>query len=214
MSQADTVARGERAPANAPDRRAQREWFALATFGVALLVRLIHVWQIRRSPYYATLLGDSRGYDDWARQIAAGDWLGHDVFYQAPLYPYLLGLIYSVAGHHLLVVRVVQAILGSTSCALLALAAARMFSRPAGIAAGLMLAFYAPAIFFDGLLQKSVLDVFFVCLALWLVSRTGGTAERAEAAKPERVSKQAVPQESLRSQRSPRFLLYLSLIHI
>ena len=191
MSQADTVARGERAPANAPDRRAQREWFALATFGVALLVRLIHVWQIRRSPYYATLLGDSRGYDDWARQIAAGDWLGHDVFYQAPLYPYLLGLIYSVAGHHLLVVRVVQAILGSTSCALLALAAARMFSRPAGIAAGLMLAFYAPAIFFDGLLQKSVLDVFFVCLALWLVSRTGGTAERAEAAK--------------------RFLLYVAL---
>ena len=34
-----------------------------------------------------------------------------------------------------------------------------------------MLALYAPAIFFDGLLQKSVLDVFFVCLALWLIAR-------------------------------------------
>ncbi len=33
------------------------------------------------------------------------------------------------------------------------------------------MAIYAPAIFFDGLLQKSVLDVFFVSLALWLVSR-------------------------------------------
>ena len=33
-----------------------------------------------------------------------------------------------------------------------------------------MLALYAPAIFFDGLLQKSVLDVFFVCLALWLIA--------------------------------------------
>src|SRR5437899_24001 len=71
--------------------RDDRPWFALAIFAVALLVRLIHVWQIRRSPYYSTLLGDSRGYDDWARQIAAGDWLGHDVFYQAPLYPYVLG---------------------------------------------------------------------------------------------------------------------------
>jgi tetratricopeptide (TPR) repeat protein len=195
VSQTDTVARGERAPADAPDRRAQHEWFALAIFGVALLVRLIHVWQIRRSPYYATLLGDSRGYDDWARQIAAGDWLGHDVFYQAPLYPYLLGLIYSVAGHHLLVVRVVQAIVGSTSCALLALAAARMFSRPAGIAAGLMLALYAPAIFFDGLLQKSVLDVFFVCLALWLIARTEETAAAAETTEREKSVK--------------RFLLYV-----
>ena len=33
-----------------------------------------------------------------------------------------------------------------------------------------MLAFYAPAIFFDGLIQKSVLDAFLLCLALWLMS--------------------------------------------
>jgi len=195
--------------------RDERPWFALAIFAVALLVRLIHVWQIRRSPYYATLLGDSRGYDDWARQIAAGDWLGHDVFYQAPLYPYVLGVIYRVAGHHLLVVRVIQALIGSTSCALLALAAARMFSRPAGIAAGLMLALYAPAIFFDGLLQKSVLDVFFVCLALWLISRTEETAEsawfdkRTMSARPEPVEGRV--QQSPRSLRSPGFLLYVAL---
>ena len=54
-------------------------------------------------------MGDSRGYDEWARRIAAGDWLGRDVFYQAPLYPYLLGVIYAVAGRHLLLVRIVQA---------------------------------------------------------------------------------------------------------
>ena len=50
-----------------------------------------------------------------------------------------------------------------------------------------MLALYAPAIFFDGLLQKSMLDVFFVCLALYLI------------AEPETFSQ--------RSRRSPRFLL-------
>jgi tetratricopeptide (TPR) repeat protein len=33
-----------------------------------------------------------------------------------------------------------------------------------------MLALYAPAIFFDGLVQKSVLDVFLLCLLLWLLT--------------------------------------------
>ena len=144
---------------------------ALAIFAVALLVRLVHVWQIRRAPFFSLLMGDSHGYDEWARRIAAGDWFGHEVFYQAPLYPYLLGVIYAIAGRHLLLVRIVQTLIGSASCTLLALAAARLFSRRAGLAAGLMLALYAPAIFFDGLLQKSVLDVFFVCLALWLIAK-------------------------------------------
>jgi len=176
--------------------------WALAIFAVALLVRLVHVWQIRRAPFFSLLMGDSHGYDEWAQRIAAGDWVGHEVFYQAPLYPYLLGVIYAIAGRHLLLVRIVQAVIGSASCALLALAAARLFSgrgpgpgRRAGIAAGLMLALYAPAIFFDGLLQKSVLDVFFVCLALWLMSRSEETAEGAKIAEK---------TFSLRSQRAPR----------
>lgn len=185
---------------------AGRAWFALAVFGVALLVRLVHVWQLRRSPFFSLLMGDSRGYDEWAQRIAGGEWLGHEVFYQAPLYPYLLGVIYAVAGRHLLLVRIVQALIGSGSCALLALAAARLFSRRAGVVAGLMLALYAPAIFFDGLLQKSVLDVFFVCLALWLISRSAGTAEIAKTAET-----RAEKNISQRSPRSSRFLLYVAL---
>ena len=175
-------------------------------FAVALLVRLVHVWQMRGSPFFSLLMGDSHGYDEWAQRIAGGEWIGHEVFYQAPLYPYLLGVIYAVAGRHLLLVRIVQASIGSASCALLALAGARLFSRRAGLVAGLMLALYAPAIFFDGLLQKSVLDVFFVCLALWLVSRSEETAESAKNAE-----KRAEKNISLRSPRSRRFLPYAML---
>ncbi|HYM22264.1 MAG TPA: tetratricopeptide repeat protein [Vicinamibacterales bacterium] len=146
----------------------------LVIFAVAFAVRLAHVWQIRRSPFFDVLLGDARGYDAWAQQIAAGDWIGRDVFYQAPLYPYFLGILYAVGGRSLLAVRVVQAAIGAGSCALLADAGRRLFSKAAGIAAGLILALYAPAIFFDGLIQKSVLDVFFVSLALWLIARIRG----------------------------------------
>src|SRR5207247_10184643 len=143
---------------------------AVAIFAVALAVRLVHLWQIRRAPFFTVLLGDSRAYDEWAQRLAGGDWIGHEVFYQAPLYPYFLGLLYAIGGRHLLLVRLVQAFVGSAACVLLGLAARRLFSVRAGLAAGLVLALYAPAIFFDGLIQKSVLDVFFVCLALWTLS--------------------------------------------
>ena len=140
-------------------------------FALALGVRLVHLWQMRESPFFSVLMGDSRSYDEWARRIAAGDWLGTDVFYQAPLYPYFLGAIYAVFGRDFFVVRLCQAIVGALSCATLSLAAGRLFSRRTGLIAGLGLALYAPAIFFDSLIQKTVLDVFLLCLALFILSR-------------------------------------------
>ena len=153
----------------APSQRFR--WYALAIFAVALAVRLIHLLQIRSAPFFTLLMGDSRSYDAWAQQLAAGDWIGHDVFYQAPLYPYFLGIVYSLLGRDLFGVRVIQAVIGSSSCVLLASASRRLFGNAAGIAAGLLLALWAPAIFFDGLLQKSVLDVFFICLLTWLIAK-------------------------------------------
>ena len=143
----------------------------VAIFLLALAVRLIHLWQIRRAPFFTLLIGDARAYDLWAQQIAAGDWIGQDVFYQAPLYAYFLAAIYAIAGHDLLVVRLVQAVLGSIACVLVAATGARLFTRPAGIAAGLILAVYAPAIFFDGVIQKSALDLILLAVMLWLLAR-------------------------------------------
>ena len=152
-----------------------------SVFLVALSLRLIHVWAIRHSPFFDILMGDARAYDEWAQRIAGGDWIGTEVFYQAPLYPYFLGTLYSIFGRDLLIVRIVQAIIGSGSCALLYLAGARLWSRNVGLIAGLGLALWAPAIFFDGILQKSVLDMFFVCLSIWLVSRIVSAGAKAPA---------------------------------
>ena len=151
--------------------------YALIIFVVALAVRLMHVWQLRSSPFFDVLMGDANGYDQWAQRLAGGDWIGSEVFYQAPLYPYFLGVIYALFDRDLLIVRIIQAFIGSASCVLLGMAAGRFFSPRVGLIAGLALALWAPAIFFDGLLQKSVLDVFFVCAMLWLISRIAARGE-------------------------------------
>ena len=83
---------------------------------------------------------------------------------------YFLAVVYKVVGHNLGALRSVQAVIGAGSCALVGLAGYRFFSVRVGVIAGGALALYAPALFFDALIQKSVLDLFFLALSLWLQS--------------------------------------------
>jgi tetratricopeptide (TPR) repeat protein len=144
-----------------------RSWLPLVLIGVAaFVIRAIYLFELRDTPLFAVLIGDGKQYDSWARQIAAGQWLGTEVFYQTPLYPYFLAVIFKLAGHSLLTVRLVQALLGAASCVLLGLAARRWFDQKTALVAAAMLAIYPPAIFFDGLVQKSSLDLFLICALL------------------------------------------------
>lgn len=141
-------------------------------FGAACLVRLMHIISLKASPIFTYKIGDAGKYDAWARSLAEGNWLGEGVFYQAPLYPYFLGVIYSVLGDDILGVRLVQSLLGAFSCVFLMLAATNWFGKKSGLISGLCLAFYAPSIFLEGLIQKSTLDLFFLTVLLWLLSLT------------------------------------------
>ncbi len=148
-----------------PTRRRALAPFGLE-FALALTVRLAYLWSWHDTPLFSTPVGDARTYLAWASEIAAGDWIGREVFYQAPLYPYFLGVLHTLFGDGPWVARSAQALLGALSCALLFLSGAGFFSRRAGIVAGFGLALYAPAVYFDGLIQKATLDVFLFSLLL------------------------------------------------
>ncbi len=139
-------------------------------FIVALLVRAGYLLQMSRSPWWRVLMGDAVMFDNWAQQIAGGDWFGHDVFFQVPFYPYFLAVLYKIFGHSIVAVRIVQIFLGAASCSLLVLAGRRFFSARIGLAAGVVLAFYPAAIFFDALIQKASLDLFFMTLLLFFAA--------------------------------------------
>lgn len=139
-------------------------------FTVALAVRLVHTLQLRAAPLFPLKLGDSGFFDSWARELAAGDWVGREVFWYAPLYPYFMGVVYRLLGDDPLVLRSIQAAIGATSCVLLYAAGRRLLGPREGGVAGLLLALYAPAIFYDGLLHKPVLATAFLCLMLWLLA--------------------------------------------
>ena len=152
----------------AEDRRQKAFWF-LVIFFVGLAVRVLSVWPLLGTPLLEIVMGDALNYVARAKEVAAGDWIGETVFYQAPLYHYFLGLQYASFGIDDRFVRALQILFGSLSCGLLTLAGWRWVSKPAGIVAGFILALHVPAIFSDLTLQKSVLDIFFVCAFLWIL---------------------------------------------
>ena len=145
--------------------------WAFSVFAFALLVRGLSLWELSGSFLLETLIGDAINYDAWARELAGGDWLGSEAYFQAPLYPHFLAVVYLLFGAEPFAVHCVQIVLGALSCGLIALAGWRWFSPRAGIAAGLLLAIYAPAIFGDLDLQKTGVSSFLVCLVLFALSR-------------------------------------------
>jgi tetratricopeptide (TPR) repeat protein len=141
-------------------------------FASALVLRGIVVLELSQAPFFSSLIGDGLGYHVWAERIAAGDWIGSGVFYQAPLYPYLLGILYSLTSADPLWVRLAQIVLEAFSCVLLAGAGARFFgSTTVGFLTGILASLYAPAIFFTTLVQKATLSFFLTSLVLNLLSR-------------------------------------------
>lgn len=146
--------------------------FLAATLSLAASLRVAHILALRRLPLFDGLILDSWMYDDWARRIAAGDWMGGGrAFYQDPLYPYFLAGMYLLFGRDLLLVRLVQAALGVATCGLVAAIGRRVGGRVVGHLAAFSLAIYRPAIFQEGEVEKTALGVFLVTAALTLALR-------------------------------------------
>lgn len=138
---------------------------------MAFVLRWFHVRALANDPIFAVLLGDSKRYVEWAAEIARGDWLGSEAFYQAPLYPYALAVLFGLFGESIDTIRVAQMLTGVAACVLVAVAGRSFFDWRAGLVAGLALAVYPPAIFFDGHVQKASLDLLLMVTLLVTVAK-------------------------------------------
>lgn len=158
-------------PVRSSDLKSGRRWAgALALlFVLALFLRLAPLLELSDLPTFRRLVMDAARYDELARDILAGDWMPAEPFYQAPLYPYFLACVYAVFGVTYTAVRVVQAVLGAATVALLALGTGRVFGRSAGLATGLLATFYGPLVLYTGLVLKPTLGIFFLTLLVVLL---------------------------------------------
>ncbi|GMU64006.1 MAG: hypothetical protein AMXMBFR36_02800 [Acidobacteriota bacterium] len=143
---------------------------ALVLAGAAAL-RIGHWWAVRDEPFFARLAMDSQEYDRWARALAAGDWLGREPFFQAPLYPYALAVVYRLFDASLDAVYLIQIALALAGLYWLARAADRWLGPPHGLVAAGLGALYGPALFHEVQVLKEGPAVALVSLLLFVLSR-------------------------------------------
>ncbi len=148
--------------AAAKDRAGKRSALRhlLILLAVSLLVRLVYLGQVKANPFFYYPIVDAQTYDEMAVQVAAGQEPLPVPFFQPPLYPYFLGLLYALFGRDLLLVRLLQMAMGAASVWLLYILGGRLFGRRAGFAAALAYSLYGTMIFYEGELLAPVLIVF------------------------------------------------------
>lgn len=156
-----------------------------ALVALALALRVLYLIDVGDHVLARHLVVDQASYDAWARTIAAGDWLGSDVFYQDPLYPYLLAVLYALFGPQLLLVQALQVTLSSLAVLPLYGIGRRLFGdRRVGLLAALLWATYELSFFFDAQLLKTSPGLALLSAVLWLllVARDRGGVAPALAA--------------------------------
>jgi tetratricopeptide (TPR) repeat protein len=156
-----------------------RPWFwPVAIFALAFILRTVYTFQVRYTPFFHTLGLDAKFYDDWARRIASGT-SEKGAFFMTPLYSYFLAVIYRLFGRDLLLVRMIQAGLGSATAVLVYLLGREVFDRRVGVLAGLITACYGALIFYDCSILLTPLLVFLTVLALFVLVRADVTGRPA-----------------------------------
>ncbi|MCH8913752.1 MAG: glycosyltransferase family 39 protein, partial [Planctomycetes bacterium] len=112
---------------------------------------------------------DSATYHNTALEMARGRQGAPEPFFQPPAYPWFLSILYHLFGVNFWVVKVIQGVLGATTCMIVVAVGARMRSPKIGLAAGLVSALNGPLIFFNSQLLAVVIIALFYALSVWLL---------------------------------------------
>ncbi len=150
-------------------------WTIGVILAVAALLRIAYLIDYRaHSVFWDVMLLDAEVYDRWARDLAAGGWIGGtEVFYLPPLYPYFLAVLYAMAGPSYPVVYVVQSLLGLANIWLIWLIGRRAFDPPVPALAAAIATLYGSFMFLDAKLLSTTIALTLSLILLRLMIAAG-----------------------------------------
>ncbi len=134
-------------------------WLATIV-GLAGVVRIIFAIQSIDDPFRGLLFLDARVYHLLAEEIASKSFWGSEVFFRAPLFPYILAGTYKLFGMGQLAIQIIHSLMGVATAVLAYLIAEIHFDRRIARVAGICAAIYPTLYFFESSLMPTALEVF------------------------------------------------------
>ena len=135
-----------------------------------IILRLIYVFETQGSPFFQNLFSDSKIYYDLAIKISSGSWIGNEIFFMSPGYPYFLAVIFTILGKSILLIRLIQVVLNSINIVFIYLIARNLHSDKAGYFAAGIAALYSSFIFYSGAVLLEIVQTFILSLFLVIVT--------------------------------------------
>lgn len=133
----------------------------------AAILRAVYFFDFQDNPFfdYVSPNMDNGNYDLGALHFAQGDWLIDIPRGHSPFYMYVLGAIYSLVGRDFKFVWIFQFTLGVGASVLVFYAGRLLGGKITGLLAGLLFGLNGIVIFYEGLLLRENLGLFFLILS-------------------------------------------------
>lgn len=140
---------------------------------VALAVHLISVAESSRHVPFQIPVIDAASYHNQAVALVDGHAPAARAFWQPPLYPYWLALVYAAFSKSVLAARTVQGVLLALTALMTYAAGRRVAGSTQAFVAALLVCFYGPLVFFTGMLLPNAMAVALdmvalLCLLRWV----------------------------------------------
>lgn len=147
------------------------KYWLLGIIAIAACVRIVFAFQSTHDPFRGLLFLDSRVYHLLAAEIANSNFWGSEVFFRAPLFPYILAFTYKVFGSESAAIHFLHALLGIGTAVLAYLIANIHFNRQVARISGMCTAFYPTLYFFELSLMPTAVEIFTFTAAVYCFSR-------------------------------------------
>ena len=158
-----------------PDMKNREVRFLIFLFLFAFGIRLLFLVEIVDSPVFLLnfLKGsDMEKYVEWGNSISSGDWLGNEAYWQAPIFPYMLGVVFKLSGGNVYISCFIQVILSAFTCVLIYLIAREAFNEKTACVSSVISCFYGPFIFYCAVLLSETLGIFLISLTLFFLLKS------------------------------------------
>jgi hypothetical protein len=155
--------------------QADRVWriILISALFLAMLIRLFYLINIASQPFLDMPIGYSADYVNEAASLGQGEPGGlKRLFLSSPLYLELLTGLLRLFGPDLLFPRFLQMLLGISGALLLWFLAAPLLGRLGAALCLIFALFYLPAIFYEGIIIDSSLNLFLTILLLLVMRRS------------------------------------------